>query len=1232
MAIDSLSPEEEIALLKAFNERKEIDFNLLREYVSGKTPMNVLMNCIKSDSARAKADGKVDSSTSRVTLKMFIEYLMQMRFVTGQNFDSMISAKDVAEKKLRLAPYAIPVYDKDGNVYYDPSMIIDVKPRGILKLEKSEVCDDKVVDKIQSESMDAVLAICDELSKVTGIKLHPTSGPRGANIFMHSRASSIKHSAKMILRGEKFNNLSGVLYMRTDDLNPSQILTRYIAQCATMSISTSINSFERELQKDRDYLGLPLEEKQELLNKYRKAFKDNTTFHSNIHAICSDLISSEIIKTVPNLTAQERYTLSQGFILSAAQRINGLEDYVNDPYLMKFIASTVTDSISRYNANSKFTAADIRKVYEDMLFTKRSRTTTRDNATFGEYDLPTASKMEYTLTPVELVREADKTAETPGAEAGAGVGTSTEAGAEAGVGAEVGAPAASASAEEHEASVGVSTGASAEPGIGDDSGTTDEASDHIHVSRYMSEGPSSTASFGAVSPAVDAEDAEILVGTPPTSALSDVEMVINPIEENTEDAEIIKDETEPSTLDSTAESDINDNVETENFDYEENIKRTKEHYGIGESSIGTEIKGTTGVAPTAPLKVEEHKIEEKKPEVSIEEIRNRIEALDLINENQIKLLDGTILERYGDGDGWVLKTKDGKYIENSPLSMELVPTSINDGIVVLDLDTLLQSVLSADTSPEEKIRFVNQVQNYVEYYGEKKSAENDSNEGLVTDDERDARYLDAIKKWNQAQVENLHIQLIDLVEKGERAWGVGPKENTKADFMSKVIPSKDVKRDNIHKAETTPEVLPEEKVENAEVADDVPEISADALEVKKSMALVVIDASKDKVAGLTPDEQAENKKTAEIINNAAAVMAKIKNPEHVKSIDDPSQVGIIVASKGTYGSKSYAQIENNVMKFITDSMSKALAEKSRQDKKKVADIEDTNSFAFKRAQKIAGTQASMESLFNNCHRGDMKTKIASHNLVGEMLTSSDYSESLEGHNVLILNQIALEEKENIMRTYKRFKESDNLSSKEKELLQQWEQSKSASGFVNFFANSVLPNSNIAKEEYKSSIPSIGKLLDVDDLENGKTVKYANVIKNRTKLITRTVSGNQTIYENLVAKDPNGFMQVFGNFVQRDEAADKHGTKCFRIYDVVPKGNNDAKIISKQIYSESNLLLEDKILLHKYLLNKDHIEKSLENGGYIGSFESYGKTNVVVDAKKAELFKQDMQKQKNTGKE
>ena len=414
-----------------FEKRRNKEISIMQKIVLGKTPANILKTTSERNGATditfTTLDGKVDTSKAvekqRMTAESFIKTVMTIRNLSGQNV--MIPESEIGKMGLELAPYAKPFYDKDNHKFYELS--VTRRPSSEkgkrLKFYANNKVSQAVVDKLNAPaanpkdgvdpSVKSALDICEKLGALTGISLQPNDK---VNSFMPSTLGKVSKKAKDALstltlnkwQSKKFVPQSGKLYMNTKGMNATDVLTNYISGCAMRSFNTNIDTFLNVVKSDRGFQSGAVNDKNARIEDYKKNYE---LIKYKLHNICTDLIASEMCKLIPDTSAEERLALSESYLTSAMQRMNDLGKYLDDPYVMKFISKTVTDSVSRYNANFAFSTKQIVEAnckvcgYKNMF-----KVGNRETAIFGEYEVPSNGDFQFSSF---AGRETNKEATTP---------------------------------------------------------------------------------------------------------------------------------------------------------------------------------------------------------------------------------------------------------------------------------------------------------------------------------------------------------------------------------------------------------------------------------------------------------------------------------------------------------------------------------------------------------------------------------------------------------------------------------------------------------------------------------------------------------------------------------------------------------------------------------------------------------------------------------------------------
>lgn len=420
-----------------FDVRRKKEISIMKEIVYGKTPINILKTTSERNDATditfTTLDGKVDTSKAvekqRMTAESFIKTVMTIRNLSGQNV--MIPEDKLQEMGLELAPYAKPFYDENNNKYYELSVTRRSREKNgkRLKFYANNKVSQNVVDKLESpstnpkdgvdENVKSALEICEKMAAFTGVTLAPNNS---SNVFMPSKLGKVSSKAKGLLsvltlnrwKSKKFVPQSGRLYMNISEMSGTDIVTNYVSACAMRSFNTNIETFLNVVQNDRDFLSKDGKDKAAQINDYRKNYD---LIKYKLHNICTDLIASEMSKMLPNKTAEERLAMSESYLTSAMQRMNELGKYLNDPYVMKFISTTVTNSVSRYNANFEFSANQIMEANCKVCGYKNIfKDGNRETAIFGEYEVPEAGDFKFSSFPNPDAKKEQTTLHNPDAD------------------------------------------------------------------------------------------------------------------------------------------------------------------------------------------------------------------------------------------------------------------------------------------------------------------------------------------------------------------------------------------------------------------------------------------------------------------------------------------------------------------------------------------------------------------------------------------------------------------------------------------------------------------------------------------------------------------------------------------------------------------------------------------------------------------------------------------------
>lgn len=397
----------------SFEERIKLESGIMRQAVYGKTPMNILKTTSERHYATnvgtQNSNGANNATGARMTAQSFVLTMMAIRNLSGQN--CMMTKEEIAENGLKLSPYAKPYYDKNGNEYYEVSLTVKDKDfsRKLRYYKNSKVSQDVInkltAPKTTEKGKDVIdpavknaLSICEKLAYYTGVSVDISMQ---SNAFMPSTLGRVSKKVKDAVskatlnkwKSKKFVPASGKLYIDPTNRNGTEILTTYISRCAMMSFDTNFDTFMDVVKKDRTFLDYDGAKKADIANDYEKNYEK---IKYKLNGICMDLIASEMAKTIPDVLADERLAMCDAYLVSAMQKMNTLGKYMDDPFVMKFISTTVTNSVSRYNSNFVLSTKDIVEANAKVCGYKNLfEVGNREKAIFGEYEVPAVNDFQF---------------------------------------------------------------------------------------------------------------------------------------------------------------------------------------------------------------------------------------------------------------------------------------------------------------------------------------------------------------------------------------------------------------------------------------------------------------------------------------------------------------------------------------------------------------------------------------------------------------------------------------------------------------------------------------------------------------------------------------------------------------------------------------------------------------------------------------------------------------------
>ena len=1173
-----------------FEERVNYETKSIRKLLKGKTPLNMLLNCQNySENKELFANLNSGKTLNRMTLKDFVLYVTALRTTTGQNFDSMLSTNDIFEKNLKIASYATPVYDKNGKAYYDLAYVENVdeefKVFGNEKLtfEYSKLCDKEVKDSLDKGlDNNRVVDICNKLSKITGINLKLAKDIEDTN-FVASKFTSLKHNIKMNLRGGAFNSLGGDYYVNDEKFNGTEILSKYIYRCAMMALDTNFDNFKEYILSDELFTNLDDDAKENYITMFENQYKSSNV-QRYMHSICADLVSSEIVKTIEGLSPQERLTLSQAYLLSATQKINGMGSFATNWAYSKFVSKNVIDAVEKYYENANFKAQDIVKFNESLSFKPLFESYDKNQAIFGEYKLPYVEGFNYSSTIDEKTKTKEKsedsyklmsrikknpkkentpkenptTPEDKKGEAHYVFDHST--------GSWVKMDEQEEKEESFAQKIDKRLKRSQPEKKEEDTSSTNEAEEipFTPVGRYVNP------AFASVFANLDIEDGkeEIKVILQDLVKYNDFLKNYNNLDKQSKE---VKDEILYNYLGINAHLSKLDDVEEKIENIEKFIDLNKEFVADNLSNLTVELENL---------------------------IQNTVKTKDFLNKTR-SIYKGIIeskKEKIAQPEEFYLTQAikaHFKAVEDA-LWTQTTPTSANTSFGLMEKEpedktsnensnpeNPTEIVEDPDTKPvEEKTEDLNEVQEVVD--------------AVI------AHFESVDKAIKEQEVVDAVVKYFDMVNKEIEE--------------QKIVDAIKYHFNSVDKS------IEEQKMTDA--------LTGHFNMVDKQIYQQPVMLPEFETIDLDENEQKQNKQIQSSLDQfITGGVAVVKNEDN--GLKSTKIIKEFSESKGTFGHKSTAQIRADVEKYLVKYTAKALSEKSLQDKKAVGKVDVKNKFALNKAQRIAGVQTSIESIFNNSMGKDKQASETANNVILKAIHSKDEIEKVEGETVNNLRLLIANESNKIIETYTRMVEDKNLSEADAELLERWQNCRTTASFINHYANVIARQVEVAKEINNEKNSVAESVINDDDLMASKKIKYGIALKNKVKQITRIASGKVSIIEHIREKGSQYFALGDGRFVQRFESGDKHSTKCFKIFESVAKGTNDAHITEKKIYSEQNLYYEQNLIeAMQIIFDRKNIDHAVALGGYVGSIVSkdVNEQNVVLDLSRQEKFEKDIKKE------
>ena len=1168
----------------AFEERRKKEVNIMRNIVYGKTPANILKTTSERNDATEVTfktrDGKVVDSKyiqpQRMTAESFIKTIMTIRNLSGQNV--MIPESEVENMGLELAPYAKPFYDANNNKFYELSVTRRANGNNgkRLKFYANNKVTQAVVDKLNAPAtapkdgvdpnVKSALDICEKLGTLLGVTLVPS---KNGNVFMPSTLGKVSKKAKETLstltlnkwKSKKFVPQSGKLLMNIEGMNGTEVLTSYISNCAMRSFNTNIETFLNVVNSDRGFLNGSAQDKKAQIEDYKKNYE---LIKYKIHNICSDLIASEMCKMLPDTTAEERLALSEGYLTSAMQRMNGLGKYLDDPYVMKFISTTVTDSVSRYNANFTFSTKEIVDAnckvcgYKNLF-----KVGNREKAIFGEYEVPTNGDFQFSAYPSVEASKATEPKKTP-----------------------------EKNAEETPAvTPKVVEETKVEPKKKQQVDKNIETGEDALKNTVMSLGKNGQMVFNVANPdnvrIIENEDQNInenfeIIDGVPTSEVNNVVNEHKPEATKEEQYEYIYDALSPEGKDVFEQF-------PECFDE---------------------------ASPTAD--VIKYVLSKNYPDGTAIEVSNEHKMI--INS---KNPDKFEYEYYDNGYKELLKAEkvaqlkeesrqfreENKYYSSTPV--DVVPSPGRESNGPIKDENLMRTMFSNVERGEAKGDIVGYTDNNENILDTGKGTKIETHKGRVDDNgiihdidedskeksqaskstqSRAIKASDFVKKAKEISGKSVEVKNDDVVIE-EQTVDVEPEQPRLTKPSAKRIKPTFVTQEELNEAlkyyfattNGTAKTANEAK-ENEAIAESLKYyFESENNEIFGKSDLKLSPMQEEFVEKMI--EMAEETKAKE--NEAIAESLKY----HFDSVDkeilkcaDPKikkcksvEPGFDIPFK-VFGERTTDSIRNTLSKYAVSLTTKALNEKSLSDKKRAIEKEDAGTIASEKAQSISASQNAVTTLFNNKHNNKHAKQAIE--VIDKAERIGENVEIIEATTVKELDAIINAEIDKVIQAYEENKTS----------YPEWGNCKTVASFVNYY--------------YKNIV--------------GAETKYGNDFKKQVKMTCRKMDAAVVVDQKLSRDGVTYRMYDATTFIEKDEKSNIAGLNAYTVRKIVENSSADPKLETVTVYSDNADLVEDAQYDEQFRETFDSVENMKNNDGYIGKGVSGMKKPVVFPRKADEL--------------
>lgn len=377
----------------AENKKTPLTFEDIKKIAGDNSEMNMLM------------EGKTYGADELLTPASYVDFLVQLRAAKGQSANSIHTESQLKAMELDLPKYDFAFYNDEGEKCYDLALVSNKKDA-----KKELNFEDTLSKTLESNGFKLNSTKPDvdfenfnkQMSKVFGIgintdtkysvydrKIFRTIGRKIINLVA-GRDGRVKSAGTLFIQKPNFEKTKESEYYRN-------CIVQYTDLLAEQTTSISFSDYKAKLLESPEFKKLSKEEQKQQLKEKQELFKgDKEVFNS----IVRDLVASEMVKTMPSLSAKMRYELNQAYILRACQSLASLDKgFSNDTIIMKAIQDVVKQPILKFNQRLNLTPEKVVELNAQVLQSSPKGTKTLEDAIFGSKQQLYVKEFGYRFTP-----------------------------------------------------------------------------------------------------------------------------------------------------------------------------------------------------------------------------------------------------------------------------------------------------------------------------------------------------------------------------------------------------------------------------------------------------------------------------------------------------------------------------------------------------------------------------------------------------------------------------------------------------------------------------------------------------------------------------------------------------------------------------------------------------------------------------------------------------------------